>query len=102
MALHYDKVTVLFGFHQRVPASYTPTTEELEQEDTDLFDGYDAHLDEQLPAHGIEVSRTTKSRVLLLALVSNGATRRVKTVNACKYYAHAWDLVRSLTFEESS
>lgn len=99
MPLHYDKVTVLSGFHQRLPASYTPTAEELEQEDADLFDGYDAHLEEQLPAHGIEVSLTTKSRVLLLALVSNGATRRVKTVNACKYYAHAWNVVRPLSIE---
>ncbi len=99
MALHYDKVTVLFGFHQRQPASYTPTQQELEQEDADLFAGYDAHLEEQLPAHGIEVSRTTKSRVLLLALVSNGATRRVKTVNACKYYVHAWNVVRPLSVE---
>lgn len=99
MPLHYDKITVLFGFHQRLPASYTPTVEELEQEDADLFDGYDAHLEEQLPAHDIEVSRTTKSRVLLLALTSNGATRRVKTTNACKYYAHAWNVVKSLPFD---
>ena len=98
MPLHYSKPAVLFALHNRVPANYTPTKEEFEKEDADLFDGYDAHLEEQLSAHGIDVTRRTKSRVLTLALVSNGSTRRVKVVNACKYYAHAWPIVRPMPF----
>jgi len=98
MALHYSKPAVIFAFHRRDPADLAPTVAELEQEDADLFEGFDGLLEEQMPLFGIEVTRRSKSRVLMLALVSNGATRRVKTVSACRYYAHAWSVVRPLPF----
>ena len=98
MALHYDKVTVLLRYRQHFPDRFAPSAEQLEEEDAALFAHYDHHLEEQLPLHGIAVTRTTKSRVLMLALVSDGQGRRTRTRQACRYYARAWGEVRPMSY----
>jgi hypothetical protein len=98
MALHYDKVTVLLRYRQHFPDTLEPTAGQLAAEDAALFAHYDHHLEEQLPLHGIAVTRTTKSRVLMLALVSEGQGRRTRTRKACRYYARGWAEVRPMSY----
>jgi hypothetical protein len=92
MGFNYNESVVLWTYHKDKPGDYNPTINKLNKWDKDLFDSYENKLVELLNEYEIPISRETKSRVLLLATVSNGETISMKVRNACKYYMNTWGI----------
>lgn len=90
MSFNYNESVVLWTFHRKNPSVYAPTINQLNAWDQELFGSYENKLIEILSDAGIPLSRETKSRVLLLATVSNGGTVPMQVRNACRYYVNTW------------
>lgn len=88
MAFNYSEIVVLWTYHQYKPTDYAPTTTKLTNWDKKLFASYEDALKEILAEKGIPLTRENKSRVLLLAKISQGGPIKAQVRNACEYYAN--------------
>lgn len=92
MSLHYDDEIVIWTYHIANPDKYRPTPDDMKEFDQDLFDTYEDSLTSILPDFAIALTRRNKSRIVLLAAVSNGTQPGRRVRNACNYFAHATTL----------
>jgi hypothetical protein len=92
MAFYYTESVVLWTYHQENPSDNNPSMNDLSRWDRDLVQSYEGRLRQILPENNIPVTRETKSRILLLATVSNGGTVETQIRNACEYYVNAWNM----------
>lgn len=90
MSFNYNESVVFWSYHFDSPGEYEPSNDDLSQWDQDLFNSYEDTLVVKMTEAEIPLNRENKSRVLLLALVSNGGTVAIKVRNACRYYRHVW------------
>ena len=87
MATHYDDYEVEVSYHHKHKSDSSPTAEKLRTWDRDLFRLYEDHLMRIMPDFGIRRTKGNKSRVLLLARLSNGnASGQVRA--ACEYFVN--------------
>lgn len=90
MAFHYSKRVVLATYRQYRPGANDPSLSALNNWDEALFDDYDSALEEYMAEY--EIPAESKSEVLLLAKLSNGATVEKQIDNACKFYVNTKDI----------
>jgi len=93
MTFHYSDQAVLWAYHNDKPSAYNPSLQDLEAFDNDLHGKYEVKLVEEMTSAGIDVDKRTKSRILMLAKVSNGQSVRKKVRNACRYYTAAMSVL---------
>lgn len=94
MAFHYDTFAVLQAYLE-VTKDFSPTRQELEEFDQELFTTYDDLLEEFLPANGIPPTLEMKSVVLVLSKVSGIEKRRLQVKNACLFLREATNALES-------
>ena len=92
MPLHYDDEIVIWTYHYARNDDPAPSAEELQDWDRQLFDTYDDALRDELPQHGIALTRRNKSRIVLLAEGSDGKKPVTRVRSACVYFANATQL----------
>jgi hypothetical protein len=87
MAAHYRDYEVRVTYHHKHKSDLSPTPAKLRTWDADLFRLYEDHLMRIMLEYGIRRTKGNKSRVLLLARVSNGnVSGQVR--NACEYFVN--------------
>lgn len=87
MATHYRDYEVEVTYHHKHKSDLSPTREKLRNWDRDLFRLYDEHLMQFMLEYGIRRTKGNKSRVLLLARLSNGnVSGQVRA--ACEYFVN--------------
>lgn len=89
MPFHYSNTAVWWSYHNDKPAKYDPTTQNLIDWDAQLITTYEEALTDILPEFNLTTDKRTKSRVIQLAIVSNGSSVRAQVRNACKFLANA-------------
>ena len=84
--MNYSDEIIQFAFRHERPDVANPGSERLAKFDTDLFKTFDPAIVKELTAKSQDTDKRTRSRVLLLALMSPGDDVGPKVRNAVKYF----------------
>ena len=89
MPFAFSEIAVIATYHEEFPSDYKPTVEDLHDWDDQLVQTYASRLEQVLAEFQVAITRENKSRVLMLAVASNGADGSLTQIrNACRYFQH--------------
>lgn len=91
MARHFQDQFVKWAYRVETRTNQDASRQDLIDFDETLNRRFDRHLDEEMEAAGIEVTRRNKSIIAMLALSSSGG-RRNQVKRACEFWRHVKDM----------
>jgi hypothetical protein len=92
VALHYSEFCVLCTFHFDSPGTLQPTVADLQNWDSLLKQTYENKLVQVMNQRGISLTRENKSRIVALAVLSNGKLPATRLRHACDFFVHTMSL----------